>query len=380
MTSRDLAPAVDRSVPTDLQALLSQSGWLRKLALHLVEGPDQADDLVQDTFQRALEHPTRPAGLAWLARVMRNLASNRRRDERARAWHERAASRSEIWSPEEIEDRVRFQRTLADAVLGLEEPYRSAITLHYFEGIAPRELARRQRITYDAARQRIARGVAMLRARLDRAHGGDRGAWSALLAIAIEKGAPAPHPWRPALLEGLMMGTGAKILGGAVVVGTVTLLLLWGILPRDASDRSAATLAEAPPPALSAPTEDKAPTVVLGDARTGLGSSTPESAARAAPIDRDRDLHGEVVDPAGQPVARAKVEVFRNESSEYTSLDVGRIFERHVVAETATDAEGRFAVPLELGRPFEVEVGARGYPREFVGSRYAAPVVLTLSV
>jgi RNA polymerase sigma-70 factor (ECF subfamily) len=371
---------VERSAPADLQDLLAQSGWLRKLALHLVETPDQADDLVQDTLHKALQRPPRLADResgprAWLARVMRNLASNRRRDEGARAWHERAASRPEEWTPGEIEERVRLQRTLADAVLGLEEPYRSAITLHYFEGIAPREIAERQGITYDAARQRIARGVAMLRARLDREHGGDRSAWCAILAGAIRKGAPVPHPWGPALLEGLLMSTGAKVLVGAVVVASLTSFLLWGPIRSEPRAPTPAPLAGTPAPTLSPPPPQEESPSNLPDARSPLASSKPEVSG-AAPIDRDRDLHGEVVDPNGRPVAGASIDVFRNESSEYTFLDVERTFDRRKVAEMATDAGGLFAVPLDIGRPYLMEVSARGYSRELVGNRYAGEHVL----
>lgn len=370
---------MDRSAPADLQELLAQSGWLRRLALHLVETPDEVDDLVQDTLSRALERPSRLADrkLAprpWLARVMRNLASNRRRDEGARAWHERAASRSGIWTPEEIEERVRLQRTLADAVLGLEEPYRSAITLHYFEGIAPREIARRQGISYDAARQRIARGVGMLRARLDREHGGDRRAWCALLAGAIEKSAPLPYSWGPALLEGLLMSTGAKVLAGAVVVGITTSFLLWGTIRSKPQEPTATPLAETSAPTLSQPPEAEWP-AALADARSPVAESTSRAAQTTA-VDRDRDLHGEVVDPTGRPVAGAKIEVFRNESSEYSFLDVERTNERRKVAETDSDVEGRFAVPLDVGRPFLMEASAQGFARELIGNRYAGEHVL----
>ena len=41
----------------------------------------------------------------------------------------------ETWSEIDVEERVVLQRRLAEAVLELEEPYRSAITLRYFEAL-----------------------------------------------------------------------------------------------------------------------------------------------------------------------------------------------------------------------------------------------------
>src|SRR5258706_127731 len=145
----------DSSAPLNLEALLSQATWVRQLAAHLVRDPDQAEDLVQETWRRALERP--PTGeipeqglRAWFARVMRNLVTDRQVESDLRSWHERHASRSEAWSQEELHDRVVLQRELAEAVLSLEQPYQSAITLRYLEGLTPSEIARRQNVS-DAA-------------------------------------------------------------------------------------------------------------------------------------------------------------------------------------------------------------------------------------
>src|SRR5262249_38968112 len=65
-----------------------QRAFLQRLARQLVRGEAAAEDLVQETFLRALERP--PASAAalrtWLARVAMRLAINRGRGEqRARA-------------------------------------------------------------------------------------------------------------------------------------------------------------------------------------------------------------------------------------------------------------------------------------------------------
>jgi len=108
------------SIPFD--ALLTHSSWLRRLASHLVSDPDQADDLVHETWALALENPP-ASGIdprRWLARVMRNRAKNRYREASLKQFHETSASRSEAWSPAEIEQRVSLQKQVAEAVFGLE--------------------------------------------------------------------------------------------------------------------------------------------------------------------------------------------------------------------------------------------------------------------
>lgn len=159
---------------------------MRRLASHLVRDPDEADDLIQETRRRVLELPT-PLGIDLrylLARVMRTLARDRSRESEMRHWHEKAASREEAWSPEEIEAGVALQRQLAEAVHQLEEPYRSAITLHYLEGIRTDMIAKRLGSSSSHVRMHIARGREMLRARLDRQYHGDRDSWS-IPAVAL---------------------------------------------------------------------------------------------------------------------------------------------------------------------------------------------------
>ncbi|MBC7974226.1 MAG: hypothetical protein H7138_04520, partial [Myxococcales bacterium] len=67
------------SVSTTLDQLAAESGWLRRLARSLVNDPASADDLVQDAYVLAAEHPPgddRPLR-PWLVRVLRNLTRTR---------------------------------------------------------------------------------------------------------------------------------------------------------------------------------------------------------------------------------------------------------------------------------------------------------------
>lgn len=60
--------------------LLSDLGWLRRLASSLIHDVDAADDVVQETLIAATTQPA-PSGSvrAWLAAIVRNLALARAR-------------------------------------------------------------------------------------------------------------------------------------------------------------------------------------------------------------------------------------------------------------------------------------------------------------
>lgn len=193
--------AVDGSSahPIELERLLAHADWLKGLARALTRDADEAAEVEQETWLAALRHPPRRERgdvRAWLATVARNLVRRRRRDAARRADHEsRASTISTADDAATMAERVAWQRELADRVLALPETYRTAVALRYFEGLEPVEIAQRLSITPENARQRVARGLALLREELDRSHG-SRAAWSVLVApLARELSAPvAPAP------------------------------------------------------------------------------------------------------------------------------------------------------------------------------------------
>ena len=104
-------PAFERARGPEAELLLAQAGWVRRLAVHLVQDRDRADDLIQETWRRALErrnvHDTSERGLrAWLARVLRNLAADQRSDADLRRWHESSAGRPKASSTEGVAERI----------------------------------------------------------------------------------------------------------------------------------------------------------------------------------------------------------------------------------------------------------------------------------
>lgn len=220
-----------------IETLLEHAEWVRHLATHLVHG--DRDDAVQDSWLAALrsppdaDRPPRP----WLARVLQNAARRRFRDDASRrALEEKgAALPDEVPTPEQIVERAETHRLLVDSVLALDEPFRRVVLLRYFEGLSSAEIARAMEVPAGTVRWRLKEGIDRLRAALDARHGGDRQAWSLLIApIAF-----APSG-RLGPIGVVAMATKMKM----AVVGGVTLLA--GVLalasPRcgESADRSLA--------------------------------------------------------------------------------------------------------------------------------------------
>ncbi|MFI5401989.1 MAG: sigma-70 family RNA polymerase sigma factor [Planctomycetota bacterium] len=222
--------------------LLEHRDFVRAVARGILADEHAADDVVQETCLRALERPPR-ALRGWLARVAKNLALTALRREKTRDRRERAGARPEGQpSVAEAASRLEQHRLVVEAVLALEEPFRSAILLRFYEDRKPREIARELGVPVDTVRSRLRRGLERLRARFDERHGGDRAAWS--LALLPLLGAPASL--RVLVTEGAVMSAKAKLSVAAVflciaAVGTVT----W----QSASARERAARSESARPA-----------------------------------------------------------------------------------------------------------------------------------
>ncbi len=126
------------TVPTE--ALLAEGAWLRRLARRLVQDEAGAEDLVQDSLVAALEREEvgRVPGRPWLAGVLRNVARLRARAGARRVAREAKQGRDDASAADEVVARVEAQRRLAEAVLALDEPWRTTVALRFFEGLPPR--------------------------------------------------------------------------------------------------------------------------------------------------------------------------------------------------------------------------------------------------
>ncbi|MEM7205661.1 MAG: sigma-70 family RNA polymerase sigma factor [Planctomycetota bacterium] len=180
--------------PVSVEELLVHSQWLRRLARRLVEDVHAADDLVQATWQAALQGRPRHGGnlRGWLQRILRRLAAaeRRRSDRQARREH-RVEAKAADPAAEELVEQADLQRHLVALVTQLPEPGRSTVLLHFFWDLSPAAIARRQGIPASTVRNRLKRALDALRAQLDDDHRQGRRQWMALLAPLAVAGRPA---------------------------------------------------------------------------------------------------------------------------------------------------------------------------------------------
>ena len=106
------------------------------------------------------------------------------------AGREKSATRTSeqsAWAAEdELEGRFELRKELVGALDSLSPSCRETILLRYFEGLAPRDIATRQRAPVATVKKRLRRGLAQLREALDKRHGGDRATWmSAVTSLAV---------------------------------------------------------------------------------------------------------------------------------------------------------------------------------------------------
>jgi RNA polymerase sigma-70 factor (ECF subfamily) len=160
------------------EALLAQQDFVRSLVRSLLGHDDDADDVVQATWLRALRHPLPALGgvRPWLARIARNLVRDRSRDARRREAREQTAARAEaLPSTFDVLAREAERQRVVAAVLALPDPYRSVVLARYWEDVPAARLAARLGVPDATVRSQLRRGLAMLRERLDE---GDGGRWS----------------------------------------------------------------------------------------------------------------------------------------------------------------------------------------------------------
>jgi len=232
--------------PVTLEHLLEHRSWAIALARRLVHGEGEAEELVQRTWIAALRRPPdRVRGVrSWMRTVLLNLARERHRRERTRLHHEIAAlapRAPELDAPEAL-SRTETHELLARRLRALEEPFRSVLTLRYYEELSSAEIARRMGVPAGTVRWRLKVGLERLREDLDRASNGDRSRWVSALLFAFPDAARAPEPAaaRPAATV-----SWAPLVGTGLAVG---LLGLGSFLWSERAGRDARAAALAPPP------------------------------------------------------------------------------------------------------------------------------------
>src|SRR5688572_2735502 len=117
-----------------IEEWLAHQEFLRRILRGILASEADVEDALQDTWTRLLERPTaapaEPRG--WLTRVTRNTALSGLRARRRRSDREAAARSAGVAeSPADSVARMEAMRRVAQALLALDEPYRSVVLLRY---------------------------------------------------------------------------------------------------------------------------------------------------------------------------------------------------------------------------------------------------------
>lgn len=331
-----------------LDELLTHVDWIRALSRQLVRDPDLADDILQETLVRASldEGPRQEGALrAWLGALVRNFARSGLRARVRRRHHEELAARPEgLPSTHEVVERAALHQELVEFVMELAEPYRTTVLLRFFEALSTREIAQHLNQPEATVRTHLARGLALLRARLDRRHGGDRTAW-ALLA------APIPATSVPVVTTLLAMNVKLALAVPAVCAAA----LVW-YLGRDGSHAPSGPLAAAENEGgrveLQAPRIELEPGAVREPA-PGAPATEVVTGATGPAVLAERFLLGQVIDVDSRPVPEARIVLVPNSGAASEAL-------------ATSDGEGKF----ELSRPARaahLEVADEGWYTLYAG-------------
>ncbi|MBK6942589.1 MAG: sigma-70 family RNA polymerase sigma factor [Planctomycetes bacterium] len=314
-----------------LDVLLRNRSFVRGLARHLLVDPDAADDVVQQTWIAALRHAHegRPVERSWLARIARNFAFNRRRDEARRDAREaQAPTFAPLPSPAEIVAAEDERRRVVDAVLALDEPYLTTMLLRYLRDQSESEVATQLGVPVETVRWRLKTARARLRTRL----GGDDDAPRSARALEALAGWSAEEA--AAAIAG---GKGLILFGAGAWMGLVASLVVavW-LGSRIIDDRPSAPSL----PASRAPIDD-AFAQGIGDASGERypGATGASSVTRTAGANESIDVR---VTP------RERVVLGRCVTREGAIVVGARVACALASASTVTDRDGRFSLRLPI--------------------------------
>lgn len=367
------------STPTPpFDVLFAHRRFVEATVRAVLGGDPEADDVVQDTWMRALEGgPARPRAVrSWLGRVARNLALDRWRRRARRRRRENAVARCEAMpSVHAIAEREEARRALIDALLALDEPYRAVVLLRYYEDLSLADVALRLDLPTETVKTRLRRGLVRLRERLGTSRGTGRGPWTVALTTWW---CPATAVGRAAL-GGLVMRKVAAVVAALLVIGIAATVVPWGAdadrrggsppPPRSVSGAGSNSAEAAPQTPVEGPKQAALRAAIVLPIPTPP-SSLPDPGPAAprppegAPAPRPRPFAaGVVVDTQGKPVAGAAIVARTRELLPWGRRQDGPIdFVEAATKPTArTDKEGRFSIDARVRDLVSLVVVADGF-------------------
>lgn len=351
----------------DPALLLAQRAWIRRLARELAADPSAADDLAQEAWLVAAERA--PAGplLPWLRGVLKRLARQRRRERARRARREREHARPEaLPATDELVQRAELQARVAEALVGLPEPYRSTLLLRYFEELDAAEIARRRGIPAATVRSQLARGLARMRVVLDERQPGGRAAWMGVVVgwLGDASESAAATSVSGLSVVGGMLAMKAMLVAAAIASGC----LFWWLLASSPG-------AKDEPPGLSNARSERAPR----EEHATEGASASAAAEERASVLVRATAQGEATQGARDPgtgaaaIALARVEA-RIVSSSGAPLAGASLELEDPPLRAEADAGGRVALELELAgeaRAVAMVARAPGFAARRIETRLA---------
>ncbi|HXS95746.1 MAG TPA: sigma-70 family RNA polymerase sigma factor [Candidatus Limnocylindrales bacterium] len=184
----DEATLVAQSREGDTQAfgelVRRYEGRIFRLAQHVTNNREDAEDVLQETFMKAYEHLDQFQGnskfYTWIVRIAVNqaLMKLRRRktdksvsmDENIDTGEDTIVREIAAWGedPEQRFSREELGRILGDAVESLEPPYRSVFVLRDIDELSTEETAEALNLSIPAVKSRLLRARLQLREKLGR--------------------------------------------------------------------------------------------------------------------------------------------------------------------------------------------------------------------
>ncbi|MEQ8765210.1 MAG: sigma-70 family RNA polymerase sigma factor, partial [Planctomycetota bacterium] len=366
---------MSHDAPLDPELLLEHGPFIRALARQLLNDHLRAEDAVQETWLTGLRRPPedRHALRAWLARVVRNRAIQMRRADRRRDRREASVARSpDVPSPEEILEREALRRRIVEAVMTLEEPYRSTVLLRFFDELPPRLIAKRLSLPVETVKTRLWRATEMLRSRLH----DDRPSSHRRAGLAALAGLDRP---RDGMLAGWLTSFGTLILGTAMSIkmkltsaGSLALVIAlliwtpWSGAPATPTEIDRSPVADLEPPSLAVGEESAAPVPTISREGEIVEPASAEPSADELSSEPETRIEGRFVDAMGSPVPGVEV-TFRTERSPFDPLE-----------SASSDEAGRFSASVQVEEKeaylpdAAVRARAPGYVSQTLHTRLAA--------
>lgn len=320
--------------PLAPQTLLAEAAWLRSLATRLAGDSAAGQDLEQEVWQAALQHPPRTdrALRPWLRGVASRLAALARRGARRRRLREQRVAREPVApSAADLVQQVELQQRVLSAVQALPVPMRDVVLLRHCEDLPPREIARRLGVPVATVHTRLQRAVARLRDALD-AEFGDRRRWAvAALALARPRAAAGAGLLASLVQTAVvLMSTKKFLVATAVLTALAAIPAVWVLRHAGAP----------PPPDFSRSTPVASlferSAAVASEARVGPDRTTAPSPTAG------NGFTGTVVERDGTPIARAVVRLWPFWQHRHR-LAQGQVAWNDV--EQVTGDDGTFAFP-----------------------------------